>query len=556
MGDIARATSLTDGNPAYAADFHGLLDNATIKTAVVTNAKLANMAAGTIKGAVNSGPPSDLTAAQVQQILGAALKYTLAQTAHGFVAGNVLRFNSGTGHWSLAQADSVTDARVLGVVESVPDANTAVVVINGAITLPGLTAGSTYYLSSTTAGATVTPAPASGFYLTGNVTAGNPIVAGLSSTATLSPGMSVQGPGVAGLTISSIIDGTSYQLSGNPTVNGTAVKLLYANAREVPIYTAISASQAIVNIGVDPAQLLSTVNALSEVNPALARANLLIDQRTPVADSNYTILPTDRYVGITAITAARAFILPAASSVNAGQALTIADESGLVSGALQVTLTRAGADTVSGATGLVMSSPYQVLVLYSDGVSKWTLSAPSKNTARAWVNFCAVPATALAYTRSGTTVTVTHNGHGYATGAMAEITSATDAGNNGIGKAITVIDANHYSFTTAAVGANGTLTVRTMIKAQYNVASITSNGTGDYTITFAANMNDAFYVVTGNAAYLGPSSGGYAAMGFGLACSAANTLALKTTSQVRVQTSYVSGTYYDTAEVSASIFGN
>ena len=35
---------------------------------------------------------------------------------------------------------------------------------------------------------------------------------------------------------------------------------------------------------------------------------------------------------------------------------------------------------------------------------------------------------ALSYTRSGTTVTVTHTAHGYSTGAIAEIISATDTG--------------------------------------------------------------------------------------------------------------------------------
>lgn len=47
----------------------------------------------------------------------------------------------------------------------------------------------------------------------------------------------------------------------------------------------------------------------------------------------------------------------------------------------------------------------------------------------------------------------------------------------------------------AWVNFNGTGTVA--IRAQYNVSSITDNGTGDYTVNLTAAMVDANYAVTG-----------------------------------------------------------
>jgi len=47
----------------------------------------------------------------------------------------------------------------------------------------------------------------------------------------------------------------------------------------------------------------------------------------------------------------------------------------------------------------------------------------------------------------------------------------------------------------AWVNFNGTGTVA--IRASYNIASLTDNGTGDYTITFTTAMGDTFYICTG-----------------------------------------------------------
>jgi hypothetical protein len=78
---------------------------------------------------------------------GASIRETITQ-ANTFAAEDVVYNNGGT--WALARANAVATAKYTGVVESA-DASSFVVVYAGRIEL-ALTAGTTYYLSDTTAG--------------------------------------------------------------------------------------------------------------------------------------------------------------------------------------------------------------------------------------------------------------------------------------------------------------------------------------------------------------------------------------------------------------------
>ena len=82
----------------------------------------------------------------------ASTRKSISQTGHGFVVGDWLKRSSGT--YAKAQADSAANAEVVGVVGTVTNANTFVLVTEGVVEgLSGLTDATTYFLSPTTAGA-------------------------------------------------------------------------------------------------------------------------------------------------------------------------------------------------------------------------------------------------------------------------------------------------------------------------------------------------------------------------------------------------------------------
>lgn len=109
---------------------------------------------------------------------------------------------------------------------------------------------------------------------------------------------------------------------------------------------------------------------------ARAASGLNVDSFTPKGDTNYTILATDRTVGTsTSLTAPRTWTLPAASAVNPGQRILIADYAGGVTNTNTLTVTRAGSDTVNGATSVTINVTNGAYELIPDGISKWTAQA-------------------------------------------------------------------------------------------------------------------------------------------------------------------------------------
>lgn len=82
----------------------------------------------------------------------------ITQASHGFTVGDVLRHNGTT--YVKAQANSDANAEVYGMVNEVIDVNEFRLATEGYITgLSGLTAGTTYYLSSSVAGAITATEP-------------------------------------------------------------------------------------------------------------------------------------------------------------------------------------------------------------------------------------------------------------------------------------------------------------------------------------------------------------------------------------------------------------
>lgn len=105
---------------------------------------------------------------------------------------------------------------------------------------------------------------------------------------------------------------------------------------------------------------------------ASARVSLNIDERSTFSNANYTVLSTDRYVAqIGTMSAPRVVTLPLASSVNPGQRLIIADESGTVNTTNTLTLTASGSDTIDGSVSKTIRAAYGEGDLTSNGTNMW-----------------------------------------------------------------------------------------------------------------------------------------------------------------------------------------
>jgi hypothetical protein len=167
------------------------------------------------------------------------------------------------------------------------------------------------------------------------------------------------------------------------TITGTANKITVTNGDGVagnPTLT-ISATYVgqtsittlgTITTGVWTGTTIALANGGSgAVSAAAARVSFGLNVWHAVADADYTVLATDLDVGYTSISAARVITLPAASAVNAGQVLVIGDVSGSASATNTITITRAGADTINGATTYVIKSANGLARLISDGASKW-----------------------------------------------------------------------------------------------------------------------------------------------------------------------------------------
>jgi len=107
--------------------------------------------------------------------------------------------------------------------------------------------------------------------------------------------------------------------------------------------------------------------------PAAKLSEVVTYTRTPISDANYTAQVTDRMIAYIALTAMRGVTLPASSTFPAGARLTVVDETGACSPTNTITLTRAGSDTINGASSIIISAPYGYLTLESNVAGKWTV---------------------------------------------------------------------------------------------------------------------------------------------------------------------------------------
>jgi hypothetical protein len=175
--------------------------------------------------------------------------------------------------------------------------------------------------------------------------------------------------------------------AGADTINGAASAVIANPFGYLELVSNGSNKWTLIDTSITSANIAdaSAVGRSILTAPSLAaERGLIIDQRTAVADANYAILTTDRYVATSvAFSAPRSWTLPPASTMNPGQEVVIYDEAGAVTATNTLTILRSGTDTVNGAASFALNRAFQGISLRTDGVGKWAFedeAGPIDNT--------------------------------------------------------------------------------------------------------------------------------------------------------------------------------
>ncbi len=188
------------------------------------------------------------------------------------------------------------------------------------------------------------------------------------------------------------------------------------------------------------------------------------EQKTAVPDTAYSVLVTDRVVGYSTLTAARAVTLPAAANWPPGALLTVADESGNCSTTKTITLNRSGSDTINGQTSIAINVPFAYVTLEANPTANtWTvlgsfLAATAPNGANmqfavieSWVSNMlgatvtgpSIPANCIVFSvgaRVGTLITASGSPTGFEVGVSGNL---SQFGGSGAGIGFTVGTTNY-----------------------------------------------------------------------------------------------------------------
>lgn len=170
--------------------------------------------------------------------------------------------------------------------------------------------------------------------------------------------------------------GTSALFNSGSSFSFTINKSGAASTGSILFQDGFSARAQIGLLGNDNFSFKVSPNGSSFVNAILIDAATgapsFANQRTPVSDAAYSVLPTDRVIAFNAITAARNVTLPAASAFPSGHRLLVIDESGACSAINTISVTRSGSDTINGAATALISAAFGSIELESNGATAWT----------------------------------------------------------------------------------------------------------------------------------------------------------------------------------------
>ena len=168
LGGIGADSTNTLTNKTIDADGTGNvitnIGSSEIKSELLSGQAEATLVAGDYLLFGDTSDSNNLKKDTVQGILdlvpsSSGVSTDVNQAAHGFSVGDVIRL-SGASTYTKAQADSETNAEVVGLVSAVADTDNFTVLTGGQITgLTGLTANTVYFLDASTAGAITSTEP-------------------------------------------------------------------------------------------------------------------------------------------------------------------------------------------------------------------------------------------------------------------------------------------------------------------------------------------------------------------------------------------------------------
>lgn len=167
-------------------------------------------------------------------------------------------------------------------------------------------------------------------------------------------------------------------------LNGSGISWLFANGKATPSIDvpslvdlpAVADPSKYTTLVYDSVLARNVKLRLDNLAAGIASA-VVSDVRTTIGDAAYTVLNSDRYVGLTAtLTAGRNITLPLADSVPGGREIQFVDEVGGVSTGFPWTFVPSGANTISGASSSVMAQPFGAIAFRSNGqtgaAGRWT----------------------------------------------------------------------------------------------------------------------------------------------------------------------------------------
>jgi hypothetical protein len=232
---------------------------------------------------------------------------------------------------------------------------------------------------------------------------------------------------------------------------------------------------------------------------------------------NLVIGASDTYTHyLVSSAAARSITLPAASGVTAGRFYVFTDSTGSAA-TNNITINRAGSDTIEGDASHILAENYGSVILVSDGTSKWSVAGGSianrvKGSKLWFAKAVSNPSIEqVAQTSGGATqMSITAQSSSGGNGGALALTSGASTGSNGVGGAMSVTagagngsggggDVTIQSGAGGSTGSGGGVTIKlggdAAGSARNIIRAVRGSSGGDYVL-----------IGTGNPSYLSEAS--------------------------------------------------